>query len=113
MSCDHSITYYLQSMSENFVDYKNLLPDFVKTEADFDLYRLRHSTEHVYAQAVTSLFPGKVKLAVAHIEADGFSNDAKWDMEVNDELFAQIEAKMQEIIDRDLPITRKEVSIEE
>ncbi len=100
-------------MSDKFADYKDILPDFVTTEADFEMYKLRHSTEHVFAQAVTSLFPGKIKLAVAHIENDGFSNDAKWEMEVSEDLFPQIEAKMQEIIDQDLPITRKEVSREE
>ena len=41
-----------------------------------NLYKLRHSAEHVFAQAVTELYPGKVQLGVAHISDDGFSNDA-------------------------------------
>jgi len=77
------------------------------------LYKLRHSAEHVFAQAVTELFPGKITLAVAHISDDGFANDAKWDFKVNEEEFGKIEAKMQEIIKKDLPIVRKEISVEE
>jgi threonyl-tRNA synthetase len=105
--------YYFQVMSGNVADFKNILPDFVKTDADLEMYKLRHSTEHVFAQAVTELFPGKVKLAVAHISADTFANDAKWEVEINEERFAEIEQKMQEIIDRNLPFVRKEVTVEE
>lgn len=82
-------------------------------EQKMELYKLRHSAEHVFAQAVTGLFPGKVKLAVAHISEDGFANDAKWDLVLNPEHFPQIEKKMQEIIDADLPIVEKEVSYDE
>lgn len=97
----------------DYESYKQLLPDWVKSEADFEAYKLRHSAEHVFAQAITELFPGKIRLAVAHISAQGFSNDAKWDIAVNEELFAQIEAKMQEIIKQDLPIVREELSADE
>jgi len=100
-------------MSGNLADFKNILPDFVKTDAELEMYKLRHSTEHVFAQAVTSLYPGKVKLAVAHISENTFANDAKWEIEMNEERFAEIEQKMQEIIDRNLPFIRKEVSVEE
>lgn len=97
----------------DYQNYKALLPDWVQSESDFEAYKLRHSAEHVFAQAITELFPGKIRLAVAHITAQGFSNDAKWDIPVSEELFAQIEAKMQEIIKQDLPIVRQEISAEE
>lgn len=98
---------------DKFSDFKNISPDFVKSDADFELYKLRHTAEHVFAQAVTELYPGKVTLAVAHISDTTFANDAKWEVPVNEEMFAQIEAKMQEIIDADLPLKRTEVSVEE
>lgn len=79
---------------------------------DSELFKIRHSCEHVFAQAVTELFPGEVDLAVAHINEDGFANDAKWSREVSEEDFARIEKKMQEIIDADLPIRKEEVSYE-
>lgn len=98
---------------DKFKDFKDILPDWVKNEHDFELYKLRHSTEHVFAQAVTELFPKQIKLAVAHISETGFANDAQWDMPVSEELFAKIETKMQEIIKQDLPITREEISADE
>jgi len=100
-------------MSDQFENFKNTLPEFVKDETDFQLYKLRHSAEHVFAQALTSLFPEKIKLAVAHISEDGFANDASWEITASEEMLSEIEAKMQEIIDRNLPITREEVSVDE
>ncbi|WKZ29800.1 MAG: threonine--tRNA ligase [Candidatus Dojkabacteria bacterium] len=87
----------------------------MKKEAfeDSQLFKIRHSCEHVFAQAVTELFPGKVKLAVAHISEDGWSNDARWDIKLSDEDLPKIEAKMKEIIAADLPIVKKIVSYEE
>lgn len=76
-------------------------------------YRIKHSAEHVFAQAVKELYGDKVTLAVAHISDTGFANDAKWDVKLSEDDFAKIEKKMQEIIDKDLPITEKEISIDE
>jgi threonyl-tRNA synthetase len=98
---------------DNFEDFKGIVPDFVKSEVDFQNYKLRHSTEHIYAQAISALYPDKIKLAVAHISDSSFANDAKWDIAASEELFAEIEQKMQEIVDRNLPITRHEVSVDE
>src|SRR5690349_958234 len=78
-----------------------------------DLYKIRHSAEHVFAQAVKELYGDKVHLAVAHISEQGFANDAKWDVKLSEDDFAKIEKRMQQIIDKDLPITRKEISREE
>lgn len=77
------------------------------------LYKLRHSCEHIYAQAIKELYGNKITLAVAHIDEDGFSNDAKWDLEVSEDKFIEIEKKMQEIIDLDLPIVKEEITIEQ
>lgn len=76
-------------------------------------YKIKHSAEHVFAQAVKELYGDKVTLAVAHISDTGFANDAKWDVKLSEDDFAKIEKKMQEIIDKDLPITEKEISIDE
>jgi len=80
---------------------------------DSYLYKLWHSSEHVLAQALVELYPGKIKLAVAHIDEDGFANDAHWDFAPTQEDLAKIEIKMAEIVKRDLPIKRVEVSYEE
>ncbi len=76
-------------------------------------YKIMHSAEHVFAQAIKELYGEDVKLAVAHITEDSFSNDSLWNIKLTEEDFPKIEKKMQEIIDKDLPITKREVSIEE
>lgn len=76
-------------------------------------YKIMHSAEHVFAQAIKELYGDDVKLAVAHITEDSFSNDSLWNIKITEEDFPKIEKKMQEIIDKNLPITKKEVSIEE
>jgi threonyl-tRNA synthetase len=77
------------------------------------LNKLRHSCEHIYAQAISELFPGKVKLAVAHIDENGFANDAYFDFSLSDKDFKKIEKKMKHIIKQNLPIIQKEVSQKE
>ena len=73
---------------------------------------LRHSTSHVMAQAVQSLFPG-TKITIGPAIRDGFYYDFDFDQSFSPEDFPRIEAKMKEIIDRDLPIIRKTVSRED
>lgn len=78
-----------------------------------NLYKIRHSAEHVFAQAVKELYGEKVQLAVAHISDSGFSNDSKWNVKLSEDNFGKIEKRMQQIIDKDLPIVQKEVTKEE
>jgi threonyl-tRNA synthetase len=73
---------------------------------------LRHSTSHVMAQAVQSLFP-EAKITIGPAIKDGFYYDFDLDRGFSPEDFSRIEAKMKEIIDRDLPIVRRAVSREE
>lgn len=76
------------------------------------LFKINHSAEHIFAQAIKELYGDKVTLAVAHIDERGFSNDARWDVEITAEMFPKIEKRMQEIIDADLEIKKEEVSYE-
>jgi threonyl-tRNA synthetase len=73
---------------------------------------LRHSTSHVMAQAVQSLFPG-AKITIGPAIREGFYYDFDFDQSFSPEDFPRIEGKMKEIIDRDLPLVRKTVSREE
>lgn len=75
-------------------------------------YKLWHSSEHVLAHAITKLYPGKIKLAVAHIDEDGFANDAHWDTAPVIEDLEKIEKEMKKIIERNLPIRREVVTYE-
>lgn len=76
-------------------------------------YKLWHTSEHVLAQAITELFPDKIKLAVAHIDEDGFANDAHWETAPVIEDLEKIEKKMKEIVAKNLPIRRDVVSYDQ
>jgi threonyl-tRNA synthetase len=71
-----------------------------------------HSTSHIMAQAVKELFP-QAKLAIGPAIKDGFYYDFDLDRPFTPEDMVVIEKKMEEIIDRNLPLKRIEVSKEE
>jgi threonyl-tRNA synthetase len=71
---------------------------------------LRHSTAHVMAQAVKELYP-QVRLGIGPPTEDGFYYDFDGDLSEDD--LPRIEEKMREIIARDIPFVRQEVSKEE
>lgn len=70
---------------------------------------LRHSTSHVLAQAVTSLWPG-AKYAIGPAIEDGFyyDFDLPGGASFNDEDLERIEARMREIVAEDQPFRREE-----
>ncbi|MCS7317389.1 MAG: threonine--tRNA ligase [Candidatus Dojkabacteria bacterium] len=74
------------------------------------LHKLRHSTEHVFNQALEELYPGKVKRAIGPVIDNGWYFDGRLDFEISPECFEKIEKKMKEIIDRDLPFVKVIVS---
>lgn len=79
--------------------------------AKYDLDTLRHSTAHLMAQAIMELFPNeKVQLGIGPTIENGFYYDIDMTMKLTDENLKQIEEKMKEIIKRNLPIVRHEVS---
>jgi threonyl-tRNA synthetase len=70
---------------------------------------LRHSTAHVMAQAILELYPGS-KLTIGPPIENGFFYDIKVAGRLTDEDLPLIEERMHEIVARDLPIQREEVS---
>ena len=91
---------------------KGGLLEWVDLSSREGLEVLRHSTSHAMAQAVQSLFPA-AKITIGPAIREGFYYDFDFDQSFSPEDFPRIEAKMKEIIDRDLPIVRKTVSREE
>jgi len=69
----------------------------------------RHTASHVMAQAVMELFPG-TKLAVGPAIKDGFYYDFDLPEALAPEDLPRIEQRMEEIVDRDLPLRREVVS---
>ncbi len=77
-----------------------------------DLETLRHSCSHVMAQAVKELWP-KTMLGIGPAIEDGFYYDFDKKEPFTDDDLARVEHKMREIIQRNEPFKRKEVSQEE
>jgi threonyl-tRNA synthetase len=86
--------------------------EWVSLSSEQGVEVLRHSTSHVMAQAVQSLFPG-VKVTIGPAIRDGFYYDFDMERGFSPEDFPKIESRMKEIIDRNLPIVRRPVSREE
>ena len=79
---------------------------------DSMLYRIRHSSAHIMAQAVLEKFPGG-KVAIGPAIEDGFYYDFDLPRTVNPEDLAEIEKRMGEIIRGNYPFERKVVSADE
>jgi threonyl-tRNA synthetase len=69
---------------------------------------LRHSTAHLMAQAVQSLFPG-TQVTIGPTIEDGFYYDFKRDQAFSPEELEKIEARMEEIARSNLKVTREEM----
>ena len=73
---------------------------------------LRHSTSHIMAQAVQELYPG-IKISIGPSIENGFYYDFDYERSFTPEDLETIEARMKEIMAKDLPIERKELSKQE
>jgi threonyl-tRNA synthetase len=74
---------------------------------------IRHSAEHVMADAVKRLWPGTPIDAGRQDHSEKYQYDFRFPRPFKPEDFERIEAKMREIIAEDLPFERTEVSREE
>ncbi len=83
-------------------------------QEDSLLHNMRHSAEHVLAEAMYHLFPG-VKMAMGPATDTGFYGDFDLPegVSVSVDDLPKIEAEMKKIIDKRLPMIRKEVSSDE
>jgi len=73
---------------------------------------LRHSTAHLLAQAVQSLFP-EAQVTIGPVIEDGFYYDFAYKRPFTPEDLVAIEAKMAEIVAADLPVERREMPRDE
>ena len=88
-----------------------LEPVPVSSEAGLEI--LRHSTAHIMALAVRELYGDQVKVAIGPASEDGFYYDFDRDKPFSPDDFAEIEAKMAEIVAARLPFVREEMSRDE
>ncbi|MBF0265886.1 MAG: threonine--tRNA ligase [Gammaproteobacteria bacterium] len=83
------------------------------TERDSDgLDIIRHSTAHLMAQAVQSLYP-KAQVTIGPVIEDGFYYDFAYEESFTPEDLEKIEKKMAELVKADLPLTRSTKSRDE
>lgn len=73
---------------------------------------IRHSAAHVLAQAVQELWPD-VKVTIGPVIDDGFFYDFDSPRTFTPEDLIKVEAKMKDIIKRDLKVVRKDMSSQE
>ena len=76
---------------------------------DSQLYRIRHSTAHIMAEAVLEMMPGG-KVAIGPAIEDGFYYDFDLPRALTPEDLAAIEKRMRQIIAGNYPFVRREVS---
>lgn len=77
---------------------------------EMKLSAMRHTAAHVFAAAVTKLFPG-TKLGVGPVVENGFYYDILAPNPVSEEDFSRIEQEMRSLIDAGLPMRREEMSL--
>jgi threonyl-tRNA synthetase len=99
------------------VDVYTPVPDNAKIEivtpkSEAGLDTIRHSTAHLMAMAVQELFPS-TQVTIGPVIENGFFYDFGTDRPFTDDDLRLIEEKMSEIVKRDLPVRREELSRDE
>jgi threonyl-tRNA synthetase len=82
--------------------------EWISADSPEGLDILRHSTAHLMAQAVQSLFPG-TQVTIGPTIEDGFYYDFKRDKAFTPEELESIEARMRELANEDLTVVREEM----
>jgi threonyl-tRNA synthetase len=91
---------------------RNAAVSFISVHSKRGLEILRHSASHVMAQAVKELFPN-VKMTFGPSTENGFYYDFDYDRTFTTQDLETIEKRMSDIVAKDQPFVRREVSKEE
>ncbi|MFP4212516.1 MAG: threonine--tRNA ligase [Desulfohalobiaceae bacterium] len=91
-------------------DCEQLEPIFLDSDAGLEV--LRHSTAHVMAQAVKKLYP-QAKVGMGPAIENGFYYDFEFERSFTPQDLESIEQEMQRIIQFDLPLERRDLSLQE
>ncbi len=84
----------------------------ITTKSPEALELIRHSTSHLMAQAVKELFP-QAEVTIGPAIENGFYYDFKFERAFTPEDLQKIEARMQELVKKDIPIERYTLPREE
>lgn len=104
-------------VNDKLVDTSYVITDDAKLSIVTDkdpaaLEVIRHSTAHLLAQAVKALFP-TAQVTIGPVIEDGFYYDFAFGRAFTPEDLARIEERMQELVQQNLPVERREISREE
>ena len=94
------------------IDQHEVNRDTFSTDGEFFLHRLRHSTAHLMAHALSELFP-QAKFGIGPAIKDGFYYDVLIDRTITEADLEAIEHRMRVIAKSNLPIIYSEVTSEE
>src|SRR6185312_6959830 len=83
--------------------------EFVSRDDPRALELIRHDAAHVLAEAVQALYPG-TQVTIGPVIENGFYYDFARNEPFTPDDFAAIEKKMREVIARDKPFTKREVT---
>ncbi|HLK92089.1 MAG TPA: threonine--tRNA ligase [Polyangia bacterium] len=83
--------------------------DAFTDDREYRLHALRHSAAHLLAHAVSELFP-EARFAIGPAVKDGFYYDIAYPRPFTPEDLAALEVRMREIVKRDLPLVRGQMS---
>ncbi|MGH7816087.1 MAG: TGS domain-containing protein, partial [Candidatus Binatia bacterium] len=96
-----------QPVDLNRILEKDCTVDWIAPDSADGLEVIRHSTAHLMAQAVKSLFPG-TQVTIGPTIDDGFYYDFKRSQPFSPEELEQIEKRMQELAKANLKVVREE-----
>jgi threonyl-tRNA synthetase len=104
-------------VGEELVDASHLIEtdvqlSIITNKSDEALELIRHDAAHVMAQAVQELFPG-TQVTIGPAIENGFYYDFAREHPFNPDDLGKIEARMNEIVGRNLPIEREVMSRED
>ena len=95
-----------QLLDLSFVIEQDTTLSLITAKDEAALPLIRHDAAHIMAQAVQELFPG-TQVTIGPAIEDGFYYDFARDTSFTPDDLVSIEARMNEIINRDLPIVRE------
>ena len=85
---------------------KDSAVSLITARNDEGLELIRHSTAHILAQAVKELYP-TAQITIGPVIDDGFYYDVSFKKAISDNDLEKIEKAMDDVVKRDLPITRE------
>ncbi len=102
--------------SADIIDFRTPLKDgthleLITTKSPQAVEVVRHSSAHLMAQAVQEIWP-EVKVTIGPVIENGFFYDFDSPFNFTEDHFEKIEKKMEEIVKKDLPLTRENWPIE-